>query len=78
MFIKIVFLLIFFCLTGIPGLILADNEEFASGTGSEEDPYIVSSAEHLNNVRNYPDAFFERHSPEQSSCLKEIIFLRVR
>lgn len=32
--------------------------EFAGGSGTEIDPYLVATAEHLNNVRNHLDAFF--------------------
>ena len=32
--------------------------QFAGGTGSEAAPYLVATAQHLNNVRNYPGAFF--------------------
>ncbi|WP_232300452.1 hypothetical protein [Desulfonatronovibrio magnus] len=32
--------------------------EFAGGTGAEEDPYLVATAEHLNNVRDHLDAHF--------------------
>ena len=33
--------------------------EFAGGSGSEEDPYIISSVYHLNNVRNHLDQHFK-------------------
>ena len=32
--------------------------DFAGGTGTEEDPYLVATAEHLDNVRNHLDAYF--------------------
>jgi uncharacterized repeat protein (TIGR02543 family) len=32
--------------------------EFAGGSGTEEDPYLVANAEQLNNVRNYLDKHF--------------------
>lgn len=32
--------------------------EFAGGSGTESDPYLISTSEHLNNVRNYPEAHF--------------------
>jgi hypothetical protein len=32
--------------------------EFAGGTGTEDDPYKVATAEHLNNVRNHLSAYF--------------------
>ena len=31
------------------------NAQFAGGTGTEEDPYIIQTAEQLNEVRNYLD-----------------------
>ncbi|MDD2601286.1 MAG: GLUG motif-containing protein, partial [Kiritimatiellae bacterium] len=34
--------------------------EFSGGTGTEEDPYLVSSAEQLYNVRNYLNAHFKQ------------------
>ncbi len=37
---------------------IKDKEEFAGGTGIPGDPYLVSTADHLNNVRNYPSASF--------------------
>ncbi len=33
---------------------------FAGGTGSCEDPYLIETAEHLNNVRVYPEACFKQ------------------
>lgn len=35
-----------------------DNEEFAGGSGTEEDPYLIETAEHLDNVREYMDAHY--------------------
>ncbi len=32
---------------------------FAGGSGTAEDPYLVSTKYHLDNVRNYPDASFK-------------------
>lgn len=32
--------------------------EFAGGTGTEQEPYQIATADHLNNVRNYPSAYF--------------------
>jgi hypothetical protein len=31
---------------------------FAGGAGTENDPYLIATATHLDNVRNYPDAHF--------------------
>lgn len=36
-----------------------NTTEFAGGSGTDEDPYLISSEKHLNNVRKYPDAFFK-------------------
>ena len=32
--------------------------QFAGGSGTEQDPYQVATAEHLNNVRNYSSSWF--------------------
>ena len=37
----------------------AASTEFASGSGTEEDPYLIATKEHLNNVRNHLDAHYE-------------------
>ena len=37
----------------------AATSEFAGGSGTEEDPYLISTKEHLNNVRNYLDAHYK-------------------
>ncbi|MFO7924731.1 MAG: FISUMP domain-containing protein [Bacteroidales bacterium] len=37
-------------------------QEFAGGSGTEGDPYIVTAHEHLYNVRNYPDAYFRQEA----------------
>lgn len=34
--------------------------EFAGGTGIVDDPFLVASADHLNRVRNYKDAYFRQ------------------
>ncbi|HPX58560.1 MAG TPA: hypothetical protein PLY48_06480, partial [Candidatus Cloacimonas acidaminovorans] len=46
-------ILFFLCVSISPCL-----AQFAGGTGSEAAPYLVATAQHLNNVRNYPGAFF--------------------
>lgn len=33
--------------------------EFEYGSGTESDPYYITTKEHLNNVRNYPNAHFK-------------------
>ncbi len=40
-------------------LYAGNTAEFAGGTGAEDDPYLISTKEHLNNVRNYLDAHFK-------------------
>lgn len=37
---------------------LASTSRFAGGSGTEEDPFQISSAEQLDNVREHLDAFF--------------------
>ena len=37
----------------------ATAEEFAGGSGTEDDPYLIETKYHLNNVRNHLDASFE-------------------
>jgi len=32
---------------------------FSGGSGTEDSPYLISTAEHLNNIRLYPSAHFE-------------------
>ncbi|MGB3939847.1 MAG: hypothetical protein WBK79_08590, partial [Candidatus Cloacimonas acidaminovorans] len=46
-------ILFFLCVSISPCL-----AQFAGGTGSEAAPYLVATAQHLNNVRNYAGAFF--------------------
>lgn len=36
-----------------------EPQEFASGTGTADDPYIIMTAEQLNNVRHYAHEFFK-------------------
>ncbi len=36
----------------------SDPEIFSGGTGTEGDPYKISSSAQLDNIRNYPDAYF--------------------
>ena len=35
-----------------------NTTEFAGGSGTEEDPYLISTKKQLYNVRNYPSAYF--------------------
>ena len=39
-------------------VVLADNE-FAGGSGTASDPYLISNANHLNNIRNKRDKYFK-------------------
>ena len=36
------------------------TQQFAGGSGTEEDPYLVSNAAELNEVRNHPDKHFRQ------------------
>ena len=38
---------------------VGNTTEFAGGSGTAEDPYLVSTIEHLYNVRNYMDSHFK-------------------
>lgn len=42
------------------GISFFGNKEFAGGTGTKGDPYLVSTAKQLNNVRNYMDKNFKQ------------------
>ena len=44
---------------GVMTLSAGNTTEFAGGTGSASDPYLISTKEHLNNVRNYLNAYFK-------------------
>lgn len=37
----------------------AQDDKFASGAGTDMDPYIIETAEHLNNIRTKPNAYFQ-------------------
>lgn len=39
-------------------LVVEPPSEFAGGSGTEEDPYQVATAQHLDNVRNHLDKYF--------------------
>ncbi len=34
------------------------QDDFAGGAGTESEPYLIATAAHLDNVRDYPDAHF--------------------
>ncbi len=33
--------------------VLCQKDEFAGGSGTQQDPWLIATAEHLNNIRNY-------------------------
>ncbi len=39
--------------------VFAASNEFAGGSGTESDPYLISTTAHLNNVRNHLNAYFK-------------------
>lgn len=45
---------------GYPFLRWQNAAEFAGGSGTEGDPYLVATADHLNNVRNHFDQHFKQ------------------
>lgn len=42
--------------------ISGNTSEFAGGNGIEDDPYLISTKTHLNNMRKYPSACFKQIS----------------
>ena len=38
---------------------ITDTQEFAGGSGVENDPYLIATKEQLNNVRNHLSAHFK-------------------
>ena len=53
-FLTTLMMFVVFMLLAIP----AWAEEFAGGSGTSEDPYLVATAGHLDNVRHHEDAHF--------------------
>lgn len=49
-------LLMFF----ICSLVASLSAQFAGGTGTEGDPFLVQTADHLNNVRDYSSSYFRQ------------------
>ncbi len=45
--------------------------KFAGGTGTSEDPFLIATAAHLNNVRNYLDGYFRVIAPLELSSYGE-------
>ncbi len=39
--------------------VTVEDPDFAGGTGTEDDPYLIETKYHLDNVRNYLDAHFK-------------------
>ncbi len=39
-------------------VLVSANDDFAGGDGTMENPYQIATANHLNNVRNYSNAYF--------------------
>ena len=46
-----------------------DPEHFAGGSGTEADPWLIETAEHLDNVRHYPG---ERHDDKHFKQITDI------
>lgn len=40
-------------------IVNSTENEFAGGDGTEDNPYLISTMEHLDNVRKYPSAYFK-------------------
>ena len=40
-------------------IVESSENEFAGGDGTENNPYLISTMEHLDNVRKYPSAYFK-------------------
>ncbi len=58
----IIGLLILFCvillMLGTVKTEIEGKERFAGGIGAEDDPYLISTPDHLDNVRNHLDKHF--------------------
>ncbi len=47
-------------ITTVPMYVFAtETTEFAGGSGTADDPYLISTKNHLNNVRNYQSAYYK-------------------
>ena len=51
-------LLVMFTLLHHSPLVEAQSNGFAGGSGTEDDPYQIATADQLNNVRNHLDKHF--------------------
>lgn len=47
-----------FAVSGMFSSLSAQDDKFASGQGTEMDPYVIKTAEHLNNIRTAANAYF--------------------
>lgn len=57
-----IMLVVVLLLTSMPASVVlasANSNEFAGGSGTENDPYLIATKEHLNNVRNDLDAHYK-------------------
>lgn len=52
-------LLLFSVMPITANAVTGNTTEFAGGTGTEDDPYLISTKYHLDNVRFYPSAHFK-------------------
>ena len=46
----------------------SETDEFAGGSGTQQDPYLVATADQLNNVRKYLDQHFKQIAHIDLSC----------
>ncbi len=59
-FLSVIFVIItLFGVTTTSFTVNAATLEFAGGSGTENDPYLIETKYHLNNVRNYQSAYFK-------------------
>lgn len=56
---NLAFLLVIFTLLHQLPIVEAQSAEFAGGSGDPNDPYLIKTAEQLDNVRNYLDRHFK-------------------
>src|SRR5690554_4889498 len=56
---RCVFMLII-CLSAMVVVISSLSAQFAGGDGTEENPFLVEDDDQLDNVRNYPEAYFRQ------------------
>lgn len=56
---KIFFLCLLAATLAVSAFAAENTTEFAGGSGTESSPYLISTKEHLNNVRNYLSAHYK-------------------